>query len=126
MLIEEGRIKAAFNSGVFVLKLCGDVRLTLTKIGPNILENISSRPYKTVLDQNNILEDELFGPLISVPNNCLPGCWARENKKEDNFSDILLANGPVWKHGRPVQCCVCCGGGVAAAMLTGHWTPPFL
>ncbi|MEC8901562.1 MAG: anti-sigma factor antagonist, partial [Pseudomonadota bacterium] len=23
MLIEEGRIKAAFNSGVFVLKLCG-------------------------------------------------------------------------------------------------------
>lgn len=29
MLIEEGRIKAAFNSGVFVLKLCGDVRLTL-------------------------------------------------------------------------------------------------
>ena len=29
MLIEEGRIKAAFNSGVFVLKLCGAVRLTL-------------------------------------------------------------------------------------------------
>ncbi|NOG32267.1 STAS domain-containing protein [Halomonas sp. TBZ9] len=29
MLIEEGRIKAAFESGVFVLKLCGDVRLTL-------------------------------------------------------------------------------------------------
>ncbi|RUR29803.1 STAS domain-containing protein [Vreelandella nanhaiensis] len=29
MLIEEGRIKAAFDSGVFVLKLCGDVRLTL-------------------------------------------------------------------------------------------------
>ncbi|GAA3901779.1 STAS domain-containing protein [Halomonas cibimaris] len=28
-LIEEGRIKAAFDSGVFVLKLCGDVRLTL-------------------------------------------------------------------------------------------------
>jgi len=25
----EGRIKAAFESGVFVLKLCGDVRLTL-------------------------------------------------------------------------------------------------
>ncbi|WP_110668556.1 STAS domain-containing protein [Salinicola halophilus] len=25
----EGRIKAAFDSGVFVLKLCGDVRLTL-------------------------------------------------------------------------------------------------
>ncbi|MFG6668079.1 STAS domain-containing protein [Halomonas sp. HNIBRBA4712] len=29
MLIEEGRIKAAFDSGVFILKLCGDVRLTL-------------------------------------------------------------------------------------------------
>ncbi|CAM3552471.1 STAS domain-containing protein [Halomonas sp. FME1] len=29
MLIEEGRIKAAFDTGVFVLKLCGDVRLTL-------------------------------------------------------------------------------------------------
>lgn len=29
MLIEEGRIKAAFDSGVFVLKLSGDVRLTL-------------------------------------------------------------------------------------------------
>ncbi|MGS2744006.1 STAS domain-containing protein [Halomonas sp. LS-001] len=29
MLSEEGRIKAAFESGVFVLKLCGDVRLTL-------------------------------------------------------------------------------------------------
>lgn len=29
ILIEEGRIKAAFDSGVFVLKLCGDVRLTL-------------------------------------------------------------------------------------------------
>ncbi|GAB2716767.1 STAS domain-containing protein [Halomonas garicola] len=29
MLTEEGRIKAAFDSGVFVLKLCGDVRLTL-------------------------------------------------------------------------------------------------
>ncbi|UXZ52943.1 STAS domain-containing protein [Halomonas sp. 7T] len=29
MLIEEGRLKAAFDSGVFVLKLCGDVRLTL-------------------------------------------------------------------------------------------------
>lgn len=29
MLIPEGRIKAAFDAGVFVLKLCGDVRLTL-------------------------------------------------------------------------------------------------
>ncbi|XKH59233.1 STAS domain-containing protein [Halomonas sediminis] len=29
MLSEEGRVKAAFDSGVFVLKLCGDVRLTL-------------------------------------------------------------------------------------------------
>ncbi|MGM8850463.1 STAS domain-containing protein [Salinicola sp. V024] len=27
--MNEGRIKAAFESGVFVLKLCGDVRLTL-------------------------------------------------------------------------------------------------
>ncbi|WP_275288809.1 STAS domain-containing protein [Halomonas elongata] len=29
MMIHEGRLKAAFDSGVFVLKLCGDVRLTL-------------------------------------------------------------------------------------------------
>ncbi|MGM0982467.1 MAG: STAS domain-containing protein [Pseudomonadota bacterium] len=29
MINHEGRIKAAFDSGVFVLKLCGDVRLTL-------------------------------------------------------------------------------------------------
>lgn len=29
MLIHEGRIKAALDAGVFVLKLCGDVRLTL-------------------------------------------------------------------------------------------------
>ncbi|MFP4138628.1 MAG: STAS domain-containing protein [Halomonas sp.] len=29
MQIHEGRIKAAFDAGVFVLKLCGDVRLTL-------------------------------------------------------------------------------------------------
>ncbi|RTR05234.1 STAS domain-containing protein [Halomonas nitroreducens] len=29
MIMHEGRIKAAFDSGVFVLKLCGDVRLTL-------------------------------------------------------------------------------------------------
>ncbi len=29
MINDEGRIKAAFDSGVFVLKLCGDVRLTL-------------------------------------------------------------------------------------------------
>jgi anti-anti-sigma factor len=29
MINHEGRIKAAFESGVFVLKLCGDVRLTL-------------------------------------------------------------------------------------------------
>lgn len=29
MITNEGRVKAAFDSGVFVLKLCGDVRLTL-------------------------------------------------------------------------------------------------
>ncbi|PMR72263.1 STAS domain-containing protein [Billgrantia endophytica] len=29
MITNEGRVKAAFESGVFVLKLCGDVRLTL-------------------------------------------------------------------------------------------------
>lgn len=29
MTMHEGRIKAAFKAGVFVLKLCGDVRLTL-------------------------------------------------------------------------------------------------
>lgn len=30
MINHEGRLKAAFDSGVFVLKLCGDVRLTLS------------------------------------------------------------------------------------------------
>lgn len=29
MITNEGRVKAAFDCGVFVLKLCGDVRLTL-------------------------------------------------------------------------------------------------
>ncbi|MBW6392256.1 MULTISPECIES: STAS domain-containing protein [Halomonadaceae] len=29
MITNEGRVQAAFDSGVFVLKLCGDVRLTL-------------------------------------------------------------------------------------------------
>lgn len=29
MMMHEGRLKAAYESGVFVLKLCGDVRLTL-------------------------------------------------------------------------------------------------
>ncbi|KJZ12032.1 MULTISPECIES: STAS domain-containing protein [Halomonas] len=29
MKVHEGRLKAAFEAGVFVLKLCGDVRLTL-------------------------------------------------------------------------------------------------
>lgn len=29
MIMNEGRVKAAFDAGVFVLKLCGDVRLTL-------------------------------------------------------------------------------------------------
>ena len=93
----------------------------MTKIGPNILENISSRPYKTVLDQNNILEDELFGPLISVPNNCLPGCWAREDNKQENFNNNMLVKGPVWNGGGPVQCC---GGAYGRGVRPSGLPPP--
>ncbi|MCG6657256.1 STAS domain-containing protein [Halomonas campisalis] len=44
MIIDEGRVKAAFDSGVFVLKLCGDVRLTLCATLDNQAEQLSETP----------------------------------------------------------------------------------
>ncbi|WP_346797667.1 STAS domain-containing protein [Halomonas sp. Bachu 37] len=50
MLIEEGRIKAAFDSGVFVLKLCGDVRLTLCATLDSQAQRLAQTPgLQTVL-----------------------------------------------------------------------------
>ena len=67
--------------------------------------------------QSNILEDKLFGPLISVPNNCLPGCWAREDNKQENFNNNMLVKGPVG----PVQCCGgAYGRGVRPSGLPPH------
>ncbi len=44
MIINEGRVKAAFDSGVFVLKLCGDVRLTLCATLDSQAEQLSETP----------------------------------------------------------------------------------
>lgn len=44
MLSEEGRIKAAFESGVFVLKLCGDVRLTLCATLDSQAQHLAKTP----------------------------------------------------------------------------------
>ncbi|QJQ97047.1 MULTISPECIES: STAS domain-containing protein [Halomonadaceae] len=44
MLMCEGRLKAAFDSGVFVLKLCGDVRLTLCATLDNQVERLANTP----------------------------------------------------------------------------------
>ena len=40
----EGRIKAAFEAGVFVLKLCGDVRLTLCATLDNEAQRLAQMP----------------------------------------------------------------------------------
>lgn len=49
MLIEEGRIKAAFDSGVFVLKLCGDVRLTLCATLDSQAQRLAETPGLTAV-----------------------------------------------------------------------------
>ncbi|MCS2609011.1 STAS domain-containing protein [Halomonas dongshanensis] len=49
MLIEEGRIKAAFDSGVFVLKLCGDVRLTLCATLDTQAQRLAATPGLTAV-----------------------------------------------------------------------------
>lgn len=41
---EGGRIKAAFDSGVFVLKLCGDVRLTLSATLDSQAQRLAKTP----------------------------------------------------------------------------------
>ena len=49
MLIHEGRIKAAFDAGVFVLKLCGDVRLTLCATLDRQAQQLAETPGLTTL-----------------------------------------------------------------------------
>ncbi len=49
MLIHEGRIKAAFDAGVFVLKLCGDVRLTLCATLDRQARQLADTPGLTTL-----------------------------------------------------------------------------
>ena len=50
MITHEGRLKAAYESGVFVLKLCGDVRLTLCATLDNEAQRLADMPgLKTVI-----------------------------------------------------------------------------
>lgn len=44
MMMHEGRLKAAFESGVFVLKLCGDVRLTLCATLDDQAQRLANTP----------------------------------------------------------------------------------
>nr|WP_298378612.1 STAS domain-containing protein [uncultured Halomonas sp.] len=44
MITHEGRLKAAFDDGVFVLKLCGDVRLTLCATLDNQAQRLAATP----------------------------------------------------------------------------------
>lgn len=44
MTTHEGRLKAAYNAGVFVLKLCGDVRLTLCATLDNEAQRLAEMP----------------------------------------------------------------------------------
>ncbi|WP_043527128.1 STAS domain-containing protein [Litchfieldella xinjiangensis] len=44
MINHEGRLKAAYDSGVFVLKLCGDVRLTLCATLDNQAQRLAGTP----------------------------------------------------------------------------------
>lgn len=44
MMMHEGRLKAAFDSGVFVLKLCGDVRLTLCATLDDQVQRLAATP----------------------------------------------------------------------------------
>lgn len=49
MIMHEGRLKAAFESGVFVLKLCGDVRLTLCATLDNQVQRLAEMPGLTTV-----------------------------------------------------------------------------
>jgi anti-anti-sigma factor len=49
MQIHEGRIKAAFDAGVFILKLCGDVRLTLCATLDRQAQQLAETPGLTTL-----------------------------------------------------------------------------
>ncbi|WP_027967038.1 STAS domain-containing protein [Halomonas halocynthiae] len=49
MIMHEGRIKAAFESGVFVLKLSGDVRLTLCATLDNQAQRLAETPGLTAV-----------------------------------------------------------------------------
>ncbi|HET8791220.1 MAG TPA: STAS domain-containing protein [Modicisalibacter sp.] len=50
MITHEGRLKAAYDAGVFVLKLCGDVRLTLCATLDNEAQRLADMPgLKTVI-----------------------------------------------------------------------------
>lgn len=50
MTTHEGRLKAAYDAGVFVLKLCGDVRLTLCATLDNEAQRLADMPgLKTVI-----------------------------------------------------------------------------
>ncbi|QTF91517.1 STAS domain-containing protein [Halomonas sp. BM-2019] len=49
MLIHEGRLKAAFDAGVFILKLCGDVRLTLCATLDRQAQQLAETPGLTTL-----------------------------------------------------------------------------
>lgn len=44
MTTHDGRLKAAFEAGVFVLKLCGDVRLTLCATLDNEAQRLADMP----------------------------------------------------------------------------------
>ncbi|MGC3874266.1 STAS domain-containing protein [Halomonas sp. GXIMD04776] len=44
MIMHEGWLKAAFEDGVFVLKLCGDVRLTLCATLDNEAQRLAAMP----------------------------------------------------------------------------------
>lgn len=44
MMTHEGRLKAAYDAGVFVLKLCGDVRLTLCATLDNEAQRLAEMP----------------------------------------------------------------------------------
>lgn len=44
MTTHEGRLKAAYDAGVFVLKLCGDVRLTLCATLDNEAQRLADMP----------------------------------------------------------------------------------
>ena len=73
------------------------------------------------LAPNNIPEDTFCPLLISGIPNCLPGCWAREDNKQENFNNNMLVKNPVWNGGGPVQCC---GGAYGRGVRPSGLPPP--